>query len=137
MLLTKLGKPIYLSLQIQMYLKFLFMSLFYLCEKFTLNITRAETASGLFLSHISTNLDQPLVPGVFFFLSFYAFCFSPTSGNLPCVKICFPQYFGITRRYMRKQEKVLGNFFLTKKKNWFLRIFSAWPAFGRGAWTNP
>ena len=42
----------------------------------------------------------------FFFLSFsfsYAFCFSPTSGNLPCVKICFPQYFGITRRYMQNK----------------------------------
>ena len=22
-------------------------------------------------------------------------------GNLPCAKICFPQYFGITRRYMQ------------------------------------
>ena len=38
----------------------------------------------------------------FFFFS-YAFYFSPTSGNLPCVKICFPQYFGITRRYMGKK----------------------------------
>ena len=29
-----------------------------------------------------------------FFLSFFSvFYFSPTSGNLPCVKICFPQYF--------------------------------------------
>ena len=35
--------------------------------------------------------------------SFSAFYFSPTSGNLPCVKICFPQYFGITRRYMQKK----------------------------------
>ena len=32
------------------------------------------------------------------FSFFYAFCFSSTSENLPCVKICFPQYFGITRR---------------------------------------
>ena len=48
----------------------------------------------------------------YFFLSFYyAFCFSPTSGNLPCVKICFPQYFGITRRYMQQQQQKLGNFF--------------------------
>ena len=31
---------------------------------------------------------------------FYAFCFSSTSGKLSCVKICFPQYFGITRRYI-------------------------------------
>ena len=27
-------------------------------------------------------------------------------GESPCAKICFPQYFGITRRYMEKQ----GNF---------------------------
>ena len=39
-----------------------------------------------------------------FFLSLsFVFCFCPTSGNLPCVKICFPQYFGITRRYMQKK----------------------------------
>ena len=25
---------------------------------------------------------------------FYAFCFSPTGGELPRLKICFPQYFG-------------------------------------------
>ena len=37
------------------------------------------------------------------FLSFFSvFCFWNTSGKLPCVKICFPQYFGITRRYMQK-----------------------------------
>ena len=37
------------------------------------------------------------------FLSFFSvFCFWPTSGKLPCVKICFPQYFCITRRYMQK-----------------------------------
>ena len=34
----------------------------------------------------------------FFSTFFYAFCFSPTSGKLPCLKICFPHYFGITRR---------------------------------------
>ena len=42
-----------------------------------------------------------------FFLSFFffsAFYFSPTLENLPCVKICFPQYFGITRRYMQKKN---------------------------------
>ena len=39
---------------------------------------------------------------LFFFFS--AFYFSPTSGNLPCVKICFPQYFGINRRYMQKKN---------------------------------
>ena len=32
------------------------------------------------------------------------FCFWPTSGNLPCVKICFPHYFGITRWYMQKKK---------------------------------
>ena len=54
-----------------------------------------------------TKRSWPLFsPTFFFFLflsSFYAFCFSPTSGYLPCVKICFPQYFGITRRYMQKK----------------------------------
>ena len=38
----------------------------------------------------------------FFLFLFSVFCFWPTSGNLPCAKICFPQYFGITRRYMQK-----------------------------------
>ena len=50
-------------------------------------------------------LDQPLVPGVFLSFSssfFSAFYFSPTSENFPCVKICFPQYFGITRRNMQR-----------------------------------
>ena len=28
---------------------------------------------------------------LFLFFWFYAFCFSPTSGKLPCLKICFPQ----------------------------------------------
>ena len=40
----------------------------------------------------------------FFFFFFSAFYFSPTSGNLPCVKIFPPQYFGITRRYMQKKN---------------------------------
>ena len=45
----------------------------------------------------------------FFFLSsfFSAFYFSPTSGKLQWLKIWFPQYFGITRRYMQKKK----NFF--------------------------
>ena len=52
----------------------------------------------------------------FFSFFFYAFCFSSTSRNLPCVKICFPQYFGITRRYMQKKTflGVIFEFFLTK-----------------------
>ena len=28
-----------------------------------------------------------------------------TSGKLPCVKICFPKYFGITRRNIYKKKK--------------------------------
>ena len=43
---------------------------------------------------------------VFLFSFLSVFCFWPTSGNLPCAKICFPQYFSITRRYMPKK----GNF---------------------------
>ena len=31
-----------------------------------------------------------------------------TSGNLLCTKICFPQYFGITRRYMQNKNIFLG-----------------------------
>ena len=45
-----------------------------------------------------TKQSWPLFSPTFFF--FNAFCFSPTSGNLPWLKICFPQYFGITRRNM-------------------------------------
>ena len=52
----------------------------------------------------------------FFFFFFSAFYFSPTSGNLPCVKICFPQYFGITRRYMQKKIFFLGNFYFFYEK---------------------
>ena len=50
-----------------------------------------------------TKRSWPLFSPTFFFFfflfSFYAFCFSPTSEKLPWLKICFPQYFGITRRY--------------------------------------
>ena len=46
---------------------------------------------------------------------FYVFFFWPTSRKLPRLKICFPQYFGKTRRYMLK--KIVGNFnFFTNKK---------------------
>ena len=47
-------------------------------------------------------LFSPTFPPFFFlFLLFFsAFCFSPTSGKLPCVKICFSQYFGITICYL-------------------------------------
>ena len=47
-------------------------------------------------------------------LFFSVFCFWPTSGNLPCAKICFPQYFGITKRYM--QKKYFLGIFLQQKK---------------------
>ena len=56
-------------------------------------------------------LPQSLEYSLFLFLFISVFCFWPTSGNLPCVKICFPQYFGITRRYMQKPKKKLGNFY--------------------------
>ena len=38
-----------------------------------------------------------------FFFFFYIFCFWPTLEKLPRLKMCFLQYFGITRRY--------GNFY--------------------------
>ena len=85
-----------------------------------------------------TKRSWPLFSPTFFFLSFffflfsYAFCFSPTSGNLPCVKICFPQYFGITRRYMQKIF-CLGNFYsFTSVFSYFLR-----PAFSHGRLGQP
>ena len=40
---------------------------------------------------------------LFFLFSFSVFCFWPTSGKLPRLKICFPQYFGITRRYLQNK----------------------------------
>ena len=60
----------------------------------------------------------------FFFFFFSAFYFSPTSGNLPCVKICFPQYFDITRRYMQKKNIFFQVIFLPpRKKGHFRKIF--------------
>ena len=63
-----------------------------------------------------------------FFFS-YAFCFSATSRKLPCVKICFPQYFGITRRYMQKKNNIflVIFIFLRKKTDFraFFRLFKA------------
>ena len=51
-----------------------------------------------------------------FFLSLSIFCFWPTSGNLPCAKICFPQYFGIlSRRYIQKKHFGCNFYFFTKK----------------------
>ena len=37
-----------------------------------------------------------------FSASFYVFYFSPTLGKLPWLKICFPQYFDIARRNIKK-----------------------------------
>ena len=54
-------------------------------------------------------------------LSFLSvFCFWPTSGKLLFVKICFPQYFCITRIYMQKKK---CNFYFFTKKNWFFGVF--------------
>ena len=64
---------------------------------------RLQCVAGHRYYHRSVSLS------FFLFSLSSVFCFWPTSGNLPCVKICFPQYFGITRRYM--QKKMLGNFF--------------------------
>ena len=61
-----------------------------------------------------------------FFRSFFCFLLftpSPTSGNLPGVKICFPQYFGITRRYMQKNIFFLVIFIFLRKKTDFRVIF--------------
>ena len=72
---------------------------------------------------------------LFFSLFLSVFCFWPTSGNLPYVKICFPQYFGITRRYMQKN---VGNFYFFTKKSLFLSVFSTlMPVFGRGRLGHP
>ena len=54
---------------------------------------------------------------------FTYFCFSPTSGKLPSVKICFPQYFGITRRYMQKKYLLGVNFIFLRKKGYFSDFF--------------
>ena len=86
------------------------------------------------LQSFNTTLDSSFVgPGMlaceaghcfhllfsFFFLFFFLrLLLSSTSGNLPCVKICFPQYFGITRRYMQKKQ-FLGNFYFFTKKTDF------------------
>ena len=74
---------------------------------------------------------------VFFFFFFPpVFCFWHTSGKLPCVTICFPQYFGITRRYAKKI--FLGgkfNFFLRKKKLIFRPFFFFF--FMGSVWSRP
>ena len=66
------------------------------------------------LATIITIVQSSFLFSLFFSLS--VFCFSPTSEKLPCVKNRFPQYFGITRRYMQKK--------LRKKSRFFCRFFS-------------
>ena len=66
--------------------------------------------------------------GLSFFLSLSSsvFCFWPTSRKLLLLEICFPQYFGITRRYMQKKcmiffyekKMILGLFLLFTASVW-------------------
>ena len=42
---------------------------------------------------------------------FYVYCFWPTSGKLPRLKFCFPPYFGITRRNMKKKKNRFSDVF--------------------------
>ena len=69
----------------------------------------------------------------FFFFFFSAFYFSPTLGNLPCVKISFPQYFGITRRYMQKIFLFSNLSFFLRKKTDFRTFF----LYGQRSVTEP
>ena len=69
---------------------------------------------------------------VFFFS---IFCFWPTSVKLPRLKISFPRYFGITRRYLQTNIVIL---FLTRKKLIFGRFFCFLkPTFGHGRLGHP
>ena len=62
-------------------------------------------------------------PPFFLLLSFYAFYFSPTSGKLPWLKICFTQYFRIARRniYNKHFSKLI--FIFLRKKLIFASFF--------------
>ena len=78
-----------------------------------------------------TKRSWPLFSPTFFssFFFFSAFYFSPTSGNLPCKKICSPQYFGITRRYMHfrnGQHSVTAACF----SFFFFSVYCFWPTLG-------
>ena len=68
----------------------------------------------------------PLLTLTFTLLSFYAHCFSATSGIIRKLKFYLPSYFGITRRNINNKKSFLG-------------IFSAF--YGQRsvaeAWTNP
>ena len=69
-------------------------------------------------------------------LSLSVLCCWPTSGNIPCVKICFPQYFGITRRYIKN----IGSFNFFKEKKTDFRAFFFYflrPAFSHGRLGHP
>ena len=63
------------------------------------------------------NHNQTYISSFFF----YAFCFSPTSWKILCLKICFPQYFGITRRNIYTKNKVI--FIFLRKKADFCAFF--------------
>ena len=49
----------------------------------------------------------------FFPLLFYTYCFSPTLGKPPWLKICFPPYFGITIKGISEDFVKNFIFFLT------------------------
>ena len=85
-----------------------------------LRLTSVLSITTLHISHFGPGgLRAPCVRSSFSLFSFFffsVFCFWPTSGNLPCVKICVPQYFGITRRYMQNKIFFLGNFYFLREK---------------------
>ena len=64
---------------------------------------------------------------------FYVFCFWPTSGKLPRLNICVPQYFSITRNFCF----VVILFFLQKKVIFVHFFFFSRPAFGHGRMGHP
>ena len=81
--------------------------------------------------HVVADEAKLAIVFTYFFLSFSffffsAFYFSPTSENLPWLKICFPQHFGITRRYMQKKY-FLGVNFIFLIFFFFLFLFSFSP----------
>ena len=67
---------------------------------------------------------------LFFFFSPPSFAFEPLWGKLPRLKISFPQYFGITRRYMQIITIIIFIFYENK---WFS---SGWPLFSPTFWSR-
>ena len=70
--------------------------------------------------------------------SLFFFLFRPTSGKLPRLKICFPPYFGITRRCMQFLKKIHDSYFFMKKC-WFFGVFSSFQGQPSvtAAWATP